>query len=116
MQVQGLGAIRGPQVSVEAAERAAISLDLDDLYLASEPVEFRAKLVNMREDPGALKAYIEPVGRTGPSIDAEFQKEDDSWELTIDTRPSGLYRVAVQTHNSGPQAPASVHDLFEVAK
>jgi pimeloyl-ACP methyl ester carboxylesterase len=116
MQVKNLGSIRGAVVSPEAAGRAAISLDLDDLYLAGEPVTLRAKLVNVSKNPGALKARIEPATAVGVTVESEFREAGDGWELTVNTLPPGLYRIEVRTRKSGPQAPTPVHDLFEVVR
>jgi pimeloyl-ACP methyl ester carboxylesterase len=116
MQVKNLGSIRGALTSPEAAERAAISLDLDDLYLAGESVTLRAKLVNLSRDPGALKARIEPVAAVGITVESELRQTNDGWVLVINTLPQGLYRVEVRTRRSGPQAPTPVHDLFEVVR
>src|SRR5262249_15205855 len=116
MQIQGLGAIRGAEISREAAGRAAISVDLDDLYLADEPVELRARLVNMRVHPRALIARIEPIAAAGSTIEAEFPEVDDRWVLAADALPPGLFRVEVRTRESGPQAPSPVHDLLEVVR
>ena len=44
--MRGLGEVRGPGESPAAAERPAIALDLDDLYVTGEPVTLRARLVN----------------------------------------------------------------------
>jgi hypothetical protein len=99
-----------------AAARAAISVDLDDLYLADEPVELRARLVNMHLYPRALIAHIEPVAAAGSTIEAEFHEVEDGWVLTIDTLPPGLFRVEVRTRESGPQAPSPGHDLLEVVR
>src|SRR4029450_8450813 len=73
MQIQGLEAIRGAEISREAAGRAGISVDLDDLYLADEPVQLYARLVNMHVRPRALIARIEPIAAAGNTIEAEFR-------------------------------------------
>jgi len=116
MQVQGLENIRGPAESHAAAERAALALDLDDLYGAGEPVELRARLVNTSDSLGPVRALIEPIdargaGTIGP---VDFVRVDEDWELVLDRIPPGLYRVEVRTAKAGPFAPAPVHDLFEV--
>ena len=94
MQIQGLEAIRGAEISREAAGRAAISVDLDDLYLADEPVELRARLINMCVHPRALIARIEPIAAAGSTIEAEFREVDDRWVLAADALPPGLFRIA----------------------
>ena len=116
MQIQGLEAIRGAEVSMETAARAAIRVDLDDLYLADEPVVLRAQLVNMHVQPKAVILRIEPVAAANSRIEAEFHEDSDGWTLTVDALPRGLYRIEVRTREAGPQAPTSVHDLLEVVR
>ena len=105
--------IRGSEPSKEVAQQPAINLNLDDLYLASEPVELRAKILNLREDPGVLKATITRVG-TDKQLSFEFHQQEHRWVLTIDDLTPGLYRLKVQTRKAGPSAPRPVQDLFEV--
>lgn len=115
MQISSnLKAIRGPEPSKEAAERAAISLNLDDLYVASEPVELRAKLLNLSADPGVLIANITPVSGDGKLLKLEFQEQEQQWVLALDDLAPGLYRLEVRTRKAGSLAPTPVHDLFEV--
>lgn len=115
MQVVGLGTIRGPEISSEAAERPAISLDLDDLYVAGEPVDLRAHLINVSESAGPLEAHIESVGSDrAEAVKREFCEQGEGWLLGVEGLPSGLYRLEVRTTKAGPLAPPPVHDLFEV--
>ena len=116
MQIQSLADIRGPEVSSPAAERAAISLGLDDLYLADEPVRLSARLLHAAQPFGGLKAEITPVASDGRSLNLEFQPQNADWELQLDSLPAGLYRVKVHTDNVSGDAPSPVHDLFEVVK
>ncbi|SET39266.1 lipase/acyltransferase domain-containing protein [Geodermatophilus poikilotrophus] len=118
MQVRGLRALRGPGESPAAAERPAIGLDLEDMYLADEPVTVRARPVNVDRSPGPLRARIEPVDApvAGPLPATEFTETDDGWAVTLGSLPPGLYRVEVRTAKAGPLAPPPVHDLFEVAE
>ncbi|MEU4419929.1 hypothetical protein AB0F81_04845 [Actinoplanes sp. NPDC024001] len=112
-QVRGLAAIRGPGESPTAAERPAIALDLDDLYLPGEPVEIRAELVNA---PATLplRARVEPVEPSnGPQPRTVHLTAGAALELT--GLPPGVYRVTVDTAQGGPAAPAPVHDIFAVA-
>ncbi len=114
MQVQGLGAVRGPEVSPEAAERSAISLTLDDLYLADEPVEMRARLINFHRNPKGIQAQIQSiVGGDTQKLDFQ-QKSEKEWVLTVGDLSPGLYRLTVQTGSYSSEAPTPVHDLFEV--
>ncbi|MEH2062396.1 MAG: lecithin--cholesterol acyltransferase [Nostoc sp.] len=119
MQVQGLGNIRDPfdvEVSPKAAEQPAISLTLDDLYLADEAIEVRAKILNTDRDNGQLKAKIEPISGDGKSLNVDFQEQNGEWVLTLGDLDQGLYRLKVQTEKTGVQAPIPVSSLFEVVK
>jgi hypothetical protein len=117
MQVTGLGKIRGPEIRPKAAELSAISLDLDDIYVAGEPVELRARLVNVAEqrDYGALQAHIQAIHGTMSPMIPEFQEAAEGWSLRLEGLPSGLYRVEVRTAKGGPGSPPAVHDVFEIA-
>jgi hypothetical protein len=117
MQVRGLREIRGPEESPAAAERPAIALDVDDLYLSGEPVTLRARLINVDRSPGPLRARVEPVdapGAAGPPV-LDFVEAAGGWTLVLPDLPPGLYRVEVRTAKAGAGAPPPVHDLFEVA-
>jgi hypothetical protein len=116
MQARGLENIRGPAESSAAAEQSALALDLDDLFLAGEPVVIRASLVNAPDSIGPVRGLIEPVdppdaAQIGP---VDFARAGDDWELVLHDIPAGLYRVEVRTAMAGPRAPTPVHDLFEV--
>lgn len=117
MQVRGLPTARGPDEAPEAAEQPAISLDLDDLYVAGEPVQLRAQLLNVSEHVQAEppEASIEPVDAESAAMKKTFQMEGDSWVLRLEGIPAGLYRLEVRTARAGAGAPPPVHDLFEVA-
>jgi len=117
MQVKGLKEIRGPVIRLEAAEHAAISLDLDDIYVAGEPVELRVQMVNVagKHAYGALLARIVEIHGAMALMSREFQEADDGWTLPLEGLPSGLYRVEVRTAKGGPGSPPAVHDVFEIA-
>jgi Lecithin:cholesterol acyltransferase len=117
MQVRGLRAVRGPEESPAAAERPAIALDLDDLYVAGEPVTLHARLVNSPGSPGSLRAHVEPVGAPSAASarTVEFTEVPGGWAAGLEGLPPGLYRVEVRSAKAGPAAPSPVHDLFEVA-
>lgn len=91
--------------------QTAISLSLDDLYRADEPVTMRAKLIGGSDV--ALKAEIRSVSRDY-AVTVDFVEQEKEWGLAIDHLPSGLYRVRVRTENNSEQAPSPVHDVFEV--
>ena len=114
MQIQGLGAVRGPEDSPQAAERSAISLTLDDLYVPDEPVEMRARLINFHRNPKGVQAQIQPiVGGDTQKLDFQ-QKTENEWVLTVGDLSPGLYRLTVQTGSYSSEAPTPVHDLFEI--
>jgi pimeloyl-ACP methyl ester carboxylesterase len=116
LEVQGLREVRAPQESF-AAERPGLSLDLDDLYFANEPVQIHARVVNATQQLSPPLAYIEPVDPPNP-LEAqmlEFAETASGWILVMDRLPPGLYRVEARPAKGGHGAPPAVHDLFEVA-
>lgn len=98
------------------APQTAISLSLDDLYLDSEPVAMRARLVGLPNSAIKLKADIQAVSGDRSSLSLDFVEQEKDWVLTMDNLPSGLYRVTVKTETNGEEAPSPVHDLFEVVR
>jgi pimeloyl-ACP methyl ester carboxylesterase len=116
MQVVGLAEVRAPEESPVAAERPAIALDLDDLYVVGDPVTLHARLVNVERPLGPPRARIEPVGtKAAAEQTLGFGPAPDGWRLDVEGLPPGLYRVKVKTTKGGPWAPPPVHDLLEVA-
>lgn len=117
MQVVGLGKVRGPAPSMAGERQAAISLELDDLYLPGEPVQLRAKLVNHDgPDPPPVAVIAPATPAAGDSaLRTPFVEDGDSWVLSVEGLTPGLYRVEVRPATGGPAAPGAVHDLFEVA-
>ncbi len=102
-----LGGVRAPQ--------SAISLSLDDLYLADEPIKIRGRIISSSPGLGKLKATITSVSDDQNALNLDFAEQEKEWVLDIDDLKPGLYRLQVKTENSGEQAPTPVHDLFEVA-
>jgi pimeloyl-ACP methyl ester carboxylesterase len=98
------------------APQTAISLRLDDLYLANEPIAMRARLIGLPPSATKLKAEIQAVAGDRPTLSFDFVEQEKEWVLAIDDLPAGLYRVAVKTEISGEQAPSTVHDVFEVVR
>ncbi|MEM6401635.1 MAG: lecithin--cholesterol acyltransferase [Cyanobacteria bacterium P01_D01_bin.116] len=94
------------------ASQSAISVSLDDLYLASQPIEMRARVINSFH--GKLKAKITPVSHSENILNLDFKEQEKEWVLAIDNLKPGLYRLQVETDNLGEEAPTPVHDLFEV--
>lgn len=104
-----LGTVRAPQ--------AAISLALEDLYLADEAITMRARVISTPGlVTGKLKVEIASVSDKRPALNLDFEEREQEWVLVIDDLPPGLYRVTVQTENTSVQAPPPVHDLFEVVR
>lgn len=115
MQLHGLSAVRGPNVSSTAANRPAISLDMEDLYLPNELVEVRAAIVNIY---GADAVFAELQGfPQAPALRVPLQQtQEDQWAATISGLPPGVYRIMIKAHHrrSGPIGP--VEDVFEVSQ
>jgi len=97
------------------APQTAIGLSLDDLYLDSEPIAMRARLIGLPNAAAKLKAEIQAVAG-GSLLSLDFVEQENEWLLAMDTLPSGLYRVTVKTEADGEQTPSPVHDLFEVVR
>jgi pimeloyl-ACP methyl ester carboxylesterase len=115
-QARDRKAIRGPGILLlDTGKPSAISLSLDDLYLADETIAIQVQLLNFNQDPRGVKAKITSVsGET--VLDLDFQEQGDSWKLELGDLAAGLYRVKVETGTVAPGAPSSVNGLFEVVK
>jgi pimeloyl-ACP methyl ester carboxylesterase len=96
--------------------QTAISLSLDDLYLADEPVAMCARLIGLSDAATRLKANIQSISADRPDLTLDFVEKEKEWVLAIGDLPTGLYRVTVQTENTTDHAPNPVHDLFEVVR
>jgi triacylglycerol esterase/lipase EstA (alpha/beta hydrolase family) len=116
MQVKSFADIRGPEINPELAEKPAISLSLDDLYRADEPIEMCAKILNYSQEFRGLQAQIIPISFDGDSLNRSFQQQNQEWVLTIADLAPGLYRLRVETDISTSETLAPVHDVFEVVK
>ncbi len=116
MQASGMDNIRGGPVVTRAPEReAALAVDIDDLYLAGEPVELRASLVNADGRFGAVRAEVEPLADTpGAAAEHTFEAGDEAHSLVLDGLAPGLYRATVSTEKRGGAAPPPVHAVFEI--
>jgi pimeloyl-ACP methyl ester carboxylesterase len=113
-QAKGKEKIRGPEI-LNVFKPPAISLTVDDLYLAGEMVVIQAQLVDFNRDPGGVKAKITAVSGTH-SLDLDLKEQEQGWSIELSDLPTGLYRVNVQTGSSAPGVPDPVHGLFEVVK
>lgn len=98
--------------------QTAISLSLEDLYLADEPIAFRARLLGVpHSDQGKLKAEIASVSSNRPVASLDFVQQEREWTLAIEDLPAGLYRIRVQAENlNSDEVPTPVHDVFEVVR
>jgi pimeloyl-ACP methyl ester carboxylesterase len=99
------------------AGKPGISLSVDDLYLKDEPIVITAEVNPENNSFGMLKAEIDAVSSENPSINLDFELQNHEWVLKAEdlTLKPGLYRIKVQTDNTGEDAPNTVHNLFEVA-
>lgn len=113
MQVPNLAAIRGAAVSRDHGSRPAIALDVDDLYVAAEEVEVRAAVVNADDDFGGIVAEITPCRAGAMSVAHPMRRSDAGWTLRAPPEP-GIHRIEVRTERRSPDAPAPVHDVFEI--
>ncbi|NEP00551.1 MAG: lecithin--cholesterol acyltransferase [Symploca sp. SIO2E9] len=108
--------IRGSQLSKDIAQRAAISLNFDDLYLVDEQIKIGARILNFREDDGVLIANITPIGGERKTLNIEFEEQKNQWVLNLDNLTPGIYRLEVKTRKCNPFAPTPLQDFFEVVK
>ena len=98
------------------APQGAISVSLDDAYLADEPIVLRSRLlgnaalsatglnaeITMVSGDAAVKSIAQPLVQTA----------EGDWELAIEL-PVGVYRVTVAADGEGVSV---VHDVFEVMR
>ncbi len=121
MRVTGWDAIRGTAENAEEAEqqarqeqeeslaRTGITLDLEDVYVSSEPVTISARIVDSTASPDHLEASIE-----GPAIHSfRMVKTNGGYYLETSDLPVGVYRIRVQVPGGGGAVP--VRDVFAVA-
>ncbi|MGC2237988.1 MAG: hypothetical protein WA584_17645 [Pyrinomonadaceae bacterium] len=109
-----LGAIRGPEIDLDADQASAISLDLKDLYLKDEPVIIKVGLINLS---GSEDIKVEIRSKTNPLKNETYliKNTDDGAILEIKDISPDLYQIRVSTLKAGPQSPPPVHDIFEVS-
>lgn len=111
MQVPRTKAIRGPEISTEGA---AIALSVEDLYLGSEPAEFRASVLNMAGNSWKVIGSVSRADGGDGSLPLEFKPDAAEWVARAPALPPGLYRLIVRTTLDYPLGPPPVDDLFEV--
>ncbi|GAB4369673.1 MAG: hypothetical protein Kow00121_09770 [Elainellaceae cyanobacterium] len=114
MQAQGLGDIRGPEVAPDLAEKAAISLSVEDLYSAEEAIVIRAQLKDTNRDFSGLKAEVRSIAPEGHIRTVELQSKGEDWIAETGALEPGVYQVTVQTNQFIAGAPIPVRDVFEV--
>ena len=76
----------------------------------------RAKLIATSPGSGKLKATITSVSDEANTFNFDFEEREKEWVLNVDDLQAGLYRLKVETENSGQQFPTPVHGVFEVVK
>lgn len=116
MQAKGMGDIRGAELSRADEVHSALAVDIDDLYIAEEPIEVRATLVNTGANYGSVNAHIESLSDSqGIAQDYALKAREEAYSLTLDGLAPGLYRATISTDQRGRGAPPPVHAAFEVA-
>jgi hypothetical protein len=114
MQAQGLGDIRGPEVLPDLADKAAISLSVDDLYSADEHITIRAQLNDTQQDFGGIQAEIRSLTGESSLQPLQLNQTGDRWSVETGDLAPGVYQVTVQTVQTPTASPAAVRDVFEV--
>ncbi|MGH2370453.1 MAG: lipase/acyltransferase domain-containing protein, partial [Chloroflexota bacterium] len=100
------------EVRVEPAVRLA--LDIEDAYVADEPVRVRARSNSETVD---LQALVVNTASGSVAAQATLGLGDGGWlQTTVAPLPAGTYRVTVRDQSDGDpdSAPAPVSDLFVV--
>ncbi len=115
----GRKAIRGELTQEEVRRQEAISLYLDDVYLHNEPIELRARLLNLQGTPREVRGRIELLAGTNQERildNVNLHLHDEEWVLTKENLPPGLYRLKVEVIMSevGANPPPDICDIFAV--
>jgi hypothetical protein len=103
--------VRGPEVVVEGQ---GLSVEIEDSYLPSEPILFRAELSN-DSDEDTVIAEIAPASGDAAIQTITFMRQGNRWEGQATDLPPGTYAIEVRTTKVYPLGPPPVHDLFEVS-
>ncbi|MFZ5623259.1 MAG: lecithin--cholesterol acyltransferase, partial [Gemmatimonadota bacterium] len=114
MQAPNLGAIRGVK-AIPEVKRPSLSLDVDDIFAAGEPVVVRARVKDAARPPQGVVARLGRADQAGRTATHPMQQADDGWRVTLEGLEPGLYRVEVQTRPGGRRAALPIQELFEVA-
>lgn len=110
MQAKNWRAIRGPDVR-PAAERASLSVDLDDAVPVGTPVEVEAWLSDGAED--ALSCRFTAAEGGAPVVVAMERQGDGRHRAAVPLAP-GIHRAEVRPATAGPSSAPPVHDLVAV--
>ncbi len=112
--IRGRGQEQGRSIK---AGKPGIGLSVDDLYFQDEPIIIKARVNPNNSAFTVLKAEIESVSNSNSPVNLDFTHQNNQWLLNSQdlTLKPGLYRIKVQTDNTGEDAPNAVHNLFEVA-
>ena len=100
------------------AGRKGISVQVEDLYPAREPIIIGAKTNPEDENYGTVRGQIECITDRRPALTVGFTKQVGEWSTpseALNLEP-GLYRLKVMTEHTGTDAPNPVTNLFEVAR
>jgi hypothetical protein len=93
-----------------AGAPTTLSLDVDDIFAANEPIRFAVR----PSDPGvALDAVIEKVDRPAARQIVHIAAADGEWQhREVPPLPAGVYRITIQ---GNPTIVEPVSDVFGVA-
>ena len=97
------------QYRFRAGAPVKVSLDLEDLYVAGEPVDVRIRLSD-RSAPA--EAVVERLDEPAPGVHIDVPASDADWrEVGLPPMPAGTWRVAIEGGDDVQRAS----DLFVVA-
>ena len=114
LQARGLGAVRGPAVLGGSSGAATISIRVDDIYAAEEPITIHADIRDASDAHRNLEGVVTSVDLSARMWRGPFLDSGDGQEWVVGELPEGFYRVEVRPVRGGPDAPGAVHDIFEV--
>jgi pimeloyl-ACP methyl ester carboxylesterase len=112
-QSRHLGAIQGGV----STRRAVVDLQVDDLFVADEPVVVRARLSD--EDgvtqPAPLVGLVESEGEPGRGWPLAFAAAEPYAEVCLPDLPAGRYRITARPADGQHPMTLPVTDVFEVS-
>lgn len=112
LAASGLSSIRGPLPDPVGIDAPAIGIDVEDLFLATDPVEVRATLFNT-EPAEPPRAKITSVGGPEERL-VDLVPDGEAWSAAIEGLAAGVYRVEVTARAETNESPTPVSDVFEV--